>query len=155
MSAFLTLIIFILAVYGLANALAYLKIGIYLFGDPVDELTLKDGRKIAWKSLVDKGTVIEIEDHEGRRTPFMKEEIRKIEKRRGLGRIPYVGAVFYCPACLAFWIGMAASLWFLSPATLVCPIRWKAMILDGLTACAAAWLLHAIALRMLHKVEEA
>jgi uncharacterized protein YbdZ (MbtH family) len=92
------LLVFVTAVYGLANAIAVLKFGRFLFG--------------TWK------------------------------ERKGLGRIPYAGDLFYCPPCLAFWIGMAASKWFVSPAGAVVPAGWKAMIADGLVASAFAYLAH-------------
>lgn len=93
----LTLVIFLLAVYGLANAFR-LKIGQWFFG--------------------------------------------RREARRFLGKVPYVGDLFYCPPCLSFWIGMLFSFVIVSPAFLVCPVWWKAMILDGLAACGVTWLLH-------------
>lgn len=94
----LTLLVFLLAVYGLANALL-LKMGQWVLGT-------EDGR-------------------------------------RGPGRIPYVGDVFYCPPCASFWIGMACSVWIVSPAEQIVPVWWKAMLLDGLAASAASWVLHA------------
>lgn len=151
----LTVIVFLLAVYGLANAIAMLKIGCYFFGDPTDEIVLEDGRRIPWKSLAENGDSLEIEDCRGQKRAFKKLEGVRVLRRKGLGRIPYFGEMFYCPACLSFWIGMAASLWILSPAAQVCPVRWKAMLLDGFAACAASWLLHAISVRMTHGVEDA
>lgn len=154
MVSFLTLVIFLLAVYGLANAIAVLKIGCHIFGDPADELVLENGAKIVWKSLTDRGDSVEIQDCKGQKATFLRSDVRKILRRKGLGRIPYLGELFYCPACLSFWIGIAASLWIVSPAVQVCPIPWKAALLDGFTACAASWLLHAAAMKMLQGVED-
>lgn len=151
----LTLTIFLLAVYGLANAIAMLKIGVYLFGDPVDEVTVQGGAKMSWKSLVYKGEDLQVEDMEGHTFNIPRQSVLKILRRKGLGRIPYLGEIFYCPACLSFWIGMAASLWVLSPSAQVCGTWWKAMLLDGLMACAASWLLHAVSMKMTHGPKDA
>ena len=122
----LAFVLFLLSVYGLSNAVAVLKFGQFFFGQGHcdDE---------ACRSL---------------RHPR--------DKRKFLGRIPKLGDLFYCPPCLAFWIGMACSAWILSPAWLVmvslAPERavfWKAVILDGLTASAVTWLLHALAMRLI------
>lgn len=86
--------IFLLAVYGLANAFT-LKIGQFIFGD--------------------------------------------YEKRKFLGRVPYLGDIFYCPPCLAFWIGIACSLFILSPSAGYVSAAWKAALLDGLAASAFAY----------------
>jgi hypothetical protein len=150
----LTLAVFLLAVYGLANAIAMLKIGCYFFGDPTDEIILENGTKIPWKKLADKGEHFEVEDFKGRKLEFKKLEVGRVLIRKGLGRIPYVGDMFYCPACLSFWIGMACSKWFLSPASAVVGVWWKAMLIDGLAACGTTWLLHVLAERLLHGMEE-
>lgn len=147
----LTLIIFLLAVYGLANAIAMLKIGCYFFGDPTDEVVLKTGSKIPWKILSDKGNRLEVDG----KTELLKSDVRQVLRRKGLGRIPYVGEMFYCPACLSFWIGMTTSFWILSPAAQVVHVQWKAVLLDGFMACAASWLLHTIAMKLMHGVEDA
>lgn len=63
------------------------------------------------------------------------------ETRKFLGRIPYLGDLFYCVACLSCWIGMAESAWFLSPASEICPVRWKAIVIDGLAAAGVSWIL--------------
>ena len=144
----LTLIVFLLAVYGLANAIAMLKIGVYFFGDPENQLIMADGRKYDWKELVDKGDRYEVVFANGVSNTIPKGAGDRVLRRKGLGRIPYVGDMFYCPACLSFWIGMAASEWILSPARQVCPVAWKAQLLDGLAACAASWLLHVISMRL-------
>lgn len=104
--------LFVLAVYGLANALAVLKIGQFLFG-------------------------VGYCDEDG-----CPETAHPKDKRRFLGRIPYLGDLFYCPPCLAFWIGMFASQVLLSPAAPFIAIWWKSMIVDGLVASAVAWLLY-------------
>lgn len=105
----LTLAVFLLAVYGLANA-ATLKAGQWLFGVP--------------------------------------------KARRGLGRIPYAGDLFYCPPCMSFWIGAAFSAWLVSPSSALTGVWWKAAILDGLAASAASWLLHLAAETMARRLGE-
>lgn len=103
------LALYLLAVYGLANAFT-LKIGIWIVGTQ--------------------------------------------KERRGPGRIPYLGEVFYCPPCLSFWIGMACSRWFLSPASALVGVWWKAMLIDGLAACGTSWLLHVTAERLLGGLDQ-
>lgn len=114
------LFIFLIAVHGLATALSVLKIGRYIFG----------------LGYCDK------KDTE------CSEAKHPFEHRKFLGRIPKVGDLFYCTACLAFWIAMAASVLAFSPARAVCPIWWKAMVLDGLMACAVSWLLFLVARKL-------
>lgn len=152
----LTVVIFLLAVYGLANAIAMLKIGVYFFGDPEDKVILKDGTKTPWKTLTRKSMdTLEFESAKGVIRKLRNDDIDRILARKGLGRIPYLGEMFYCPACLSFWIGMAASWWILSPAAQVCARGWKTTLLDGLMACAASWLLHVFSLKMMAGAEEA
>lgn len=59
--------------------------------------------------------------------------------------IPVVRFIVKCPACLAFWIGLAVSWWALSPAGPFCDARWKAMLIDGFAACAFVYLADATA----------
>jgi hypothetical protein len=151
----LTVVIFLLAVYGLANAIAMLKIGVYFFGDPEDTVVLNTGTKIHWKKLIDRGGGLDIKDLKGNDWSIRKTDIDRILARKGLGRIPYLGEMFYCPACLSFWIGMAASWWILSPAAQVCQAGWKTTVLDGLMACAASWLLHVFSMKMMAGAEDA
>jgi hypothetical protein len=151
----LTLVIFLLSVYGLANAIAMLKIGVYFFGDPEDCVVLEGGKKIHWKKLFRTLDTLEIRDTMGIMHEVKKTDIARIFRRKGLGRIPYVGETFYCPACLSFWIGMAASVWIISPAAQVCQLWWKAMLLDGLMACGTSSLLHAVSMRMMSGIKEA
>lgn len=116
----LALVIFLLAVYGLATAVAVLKVGRYFLG------TGYCGEKDCAK------------------------EGHPHEKRKSVGRIPYFGDLFYCPPCLSFWIGMAVSWWVVSPAVLMGVLRgWKSTVTDGLAACAVSWLLHILALRLI------
>jgi len=102
------LAIFLLAVYGLANAVAVLKIGRYFIGTH--------------------------------------------KARKGLGRIPYFGDMLYCPPCQAFWYGMAFSKYALSPSREYVVAQgqplWTSVIMDGLAACAVAYLLHVLAERL-------
>lgn len=103
--------LFVLAVYGLSNAMAVLKIGQFFFGV---------------SHCKEDGCPAPSHPH---------------DKRRFLGRIPWFGEMFYCPPCLAFWIGMLASQVIMSPAGMFIAIWWKGMIVDGLVASAIAWLL--------------
>lgn len=116
----LSLFIFLTAVYGLATAIAVLKIGQHIFGVGY----------CAKKKCKEKGHPKEL--------------------RRFLGRIPGVGDLFYCPPCLAFWIALGLSAFVLSPTSLVVHIRWLSSILDGLMACGVVWLIHAVAERLTH-----
>jgi hypothetical protein len=106
------LAIFLLAVYGLSNAIAVLKIGRYFLGEGYCH-------------------------EEGCPSPRHPKDLRK-----GLGRIPYLGDLFYCPPCLAFWLGMGASHFMLSPAAAFVAVPWKGMVADGLAASAAAWIVY-------------
>lgn len=124
MRALFGFILFLLSVYGLANAIAVLKIGQFFFG---------------------KGFCHE-KDCKEPRHPF--------DKRKFLGRIPYIGELFYCPPCLGFWIGMAFSLLVFSPASEFSPIPWKSTVTDGLAASGAIWLFHAWAMRTIEGIAE-
>lgn len=81
-----------------------------------------------------------------------------LEKRKGLGRIPYLGEIFYCPPCLAMWIGVGLSLLFFSPTMLAVEhpalagtafssIRHpaQAALVDGLFASGTTWFIHVLA----------
>jgi hypothetical protein len=116
----LTLFVFLFSVYGLANAIAVLKIGRFLFGE----------RQCTKEGCTAPGHPCEL--------------------RRFLGRIPFVGDLFYCPPCLSFWIGMVFSKVILSPSSLVVAAWGWAMVLDGLMACGIIWLIHLIAERLKH-----
>jgi hypothetical protein len=120
-----TLIIFLFAIYGLANAIAVLKIGQYFIG--TSHCSEKDCKK----------------------------EGHPKETRKGLGRVPYLGDLLYCPPCLAFWFGMAMSHFVVSPAAaggLVGP-WWQGMAIDGLIASGMIWILHLTAERLGHGVD--
>ncbi len=147
-------IYFALAVYGVANAIAVLKIGIYFFGEPVDEIILKTGEKLPGRIVSDQAVSFEIEGPYGEKTTVPKTEIHKIQKRKGLGRIPYLGDLFYCPACLSFWIGMGISAWVFSPSTELVPFRPHAIILDGLVASSISWILHVLTMKLAHGVDD-
>lgn len=114
----MALFIFLMAVHGLATAISVLKIGKYIFGEGYCEK----------------------KDCSAPKHP--------LDQRKFLGRIPKVGDLFYCTACLSFWIGMAFSWRVLSPASFICPVWWQAMVLDGLTACAVSWLLFLVAKKL-------
>lgn len=119
----LVLVIFLGATYGLANAIAVLKIGQMIFG-------------------------IGYCPEEGCKDPGHPKELRRF-----LGRIPYAGDLFYCPPCLAFWIGMLISVLVVSPSRIVIRVPWHGTIMDGLLASGAIWLLHLIAERLSHKLK--
>ncbi len=119
----LELFLFLMSVHALATAIAVLKIGRFIFG----------------KGHCDQKECLALGHPK--------------EHRRFLGRIPYVGDLFYCTPCLAFWIGMAASAYVVSPARRVCPFWWQAMIMDGLAACAVSWILFLVAARLAQGVD--
>lgn len=120
----IVLVIFIFAIYGLANAIAVLKIGRFFLGQ--SHCSKKDCQ-----------------------APGHPKETRK-----GLGRIPYLGDLFYCPPCLAFWFGMGLSRFVLSPALSGGVSNlWVAMVLDGLIASAVIYLLHLTAERLSHGLD--
>jgi hypothetical protein len=100
-----------MSVYGLATAITVLKIGRFIFGQGYCDK----------KECPDRGHPYEL--------------------RKFLGRIPYIGDLFYCPPCVAFWVGVIVSAKVVSPAMAVCPVWWQAMILDGLMACGVTWIL--------------
>jgi hypothetical protein len=118
MSSGIALFIFIFSIYGLANAVAVLKLGQFFFGR--SHCTT-----------------------EGCTAPGHPRETR-----RGLGRIPYLGDLFYCPPCLAFWFGIGLSRLGLSPSALSLDAWWKAALVDGLLASGVVWLLHVTAERL-------
>ena len=124
MRVLVSLAVFLLAVYGLSNAIAVLKIGRYFLG--IGHCT-------------DANCSAPGHPH---------------EKRKFLGRIPYFGDLFYCPPCLAFWLGMAFSLFVFSPSSEFTGIRWKSTVVDGLAASGAIWLLHAWAMRTIEGIPE-
>ena len=116
-------LIFVLAVYGLANAVAVLKIGRYFLGT-------SHCRKQECQALQ-----------------------HPLETRKFLGRVPYLGDLLYCPPCIGFWVGMAFSVWLFSAARPFVEIWWKAMIVDGLAASGVAYLVHATAERLTHDLD--
>lgn len=113
-SFLLTAILFFLSVYGLANAISVLKIGRYFIGQ---------------SHCFEKDCIAL--DH-------------PLDKRRGLGTVPYLGDLLYCPPCLSFWIGSAVSLLIISPASLVIIRSFSSMLIDGLSACAVSYILHVV-----------
>lgn len=64
------------------------------------------------------------------------------------GKIWILKDLIKCPPCIAFWTGMACSLWLLSPSSSFCPKWWGAMLIDGFGALGAIWLLHLKAERL-------
>ena len=58
------------------------------------------------------------------------------------GRIPVLGALIRCPICVSFWIGIALSLWVISPSIPVVHERWQAVLLDGLAGLGFTFILH-------------
>lgn len=111
-------VLFLMAVFGLSNAIAALKIGRWFFG--IGYCDKKD----------------------------CKDPKHPKELRRFLGRIPHVGDLFYCAACLSFWIGMACSKWIMSPSAPFCATWWGAMLVDGMAACGMSWMLYLLAERL-------
>lgn len=105
----LSLVLFFMAVYGLASALTVLKFGQYFFGTH--------------------------------------------KERKSLGKIPFLGDIFYCPPCISFYLGMAVSVFILSPSMMVVPVWWKAMLLDGLAAVAFSYLAHVTAEKLSHGLD--
>lgn len=120
----LALFVFLAAVYGLSTSLAVLKIGQFMFGK---------------RTCPNKACT---------------HPKHPAELRRFLGRVPGLGDLFYCPPCLAFWIGVTFSVFVLSPAALVVKIHWVASILDGLMACGVVYLIHAIVERLIHLLDD-
>lgn len=119
----LVLFVFVFSIYGLANAIAVLKIGQFIFGlghCPEKDCTEPDHPK---------------------------------DLRRFLGRIPYFGDLFYCPPCLAFWFGIALSRAAVSPCALVVESAWEATLMDGLLASGCIWILHLVAERLGHGLD--
>lgn len=125
------LIIFLLAIYGLASAITVLKFGRYFFG-----VGYCGGSKCLDKKCSGEAIHIGSGIH-----------------RRFLGRLPFFGDIFYCPPCISFYLGMAASVFILSPSKDLVPVWWKAMLLDGLAAVAFSYLAHAVAERLTHGLD--
>lgn len=105
------LLLFLLAVYGLANAVAILKVGkpLRLIASRIGPFylhqtspNLAEARRSIWQDLVE------------------------------------------CPACLSFWIGIAASLYAFSPASSVVHDRAVAATFDGLAASGSSWIIHVV-----------
>lgn len=69
-------------------------IGILLLAVPVwgDELILKDGKKIEWKSLSDDGDVYEVTTPQGTKITVKKDDVESFTKKRMEG--PLTGAQF-------------------------------------------------------------
>jgi hypothetical protein len=122
-NSFIKWLLFTFAVYGLANAISVLKIGQFIFGIGY----CKD------KYCVDDG--------------------HPKEGRRLLGKIPYLGDLFYCPPCVAFWVGMGMSWLILSPASEVVSLKWQAMVVDGLSASGWVYLIHMTAEKLGHGMD--
>ena len=61
---------------------------------------------------------------------------------RRLGAIPYLGKLFFCPACIGFWIAMAASAWVVSPTEAFLDQKWQSVMVDSFSASGAIWLIH-------------
>lgn len=120
----IVLFVFLWAVYGLSNAIAVLKIGRFIFG--ISHCSKEDCTSTGHPK----------------------------EFRKFLGRIPYLGDLFYCPPCLAFWFGMAASRLGVSPSAFVTDVPWTATIVDGLLASGVVWMLHLAAERLGHGLRD-
>ena len=64
------------------------------------------------------------------------------------GRIPLLGPLVRCPICVSFWIGMALSLWVISPSAQVIHERWKAVLLDSLAGLGFTFVFHVLYIMM-------
>lgn len=68
--------------------------------------------------------------------------------QRVAGKIWVLRDLIKCPPCVAFWVGIWFSCFYLSPASSFCPQRWVAAIVDGFAGLGAVWLLHLRAERL-------
>lgn len=127
----LSFLLFGMAIYGLASALTVLKFGRYFFG-----IGYCEGKTCQAAGCANEEPC-KAKGHPG-------------EHRKFLGKLFFIGDIFYCPPCISFYLGMAASVWFLSPASQVVGIWWKAMIVDGLVAVAFSYLAHALTEKLTH-----
>lgn len=57
-----------------------------------DEIVLKDGKRLVWKSIVDNGDSYDVEDGTGRHLTLKKDDVDRIEK--SLAAPPLTGATF-------------------------------------------------------------
>jgi hypothetical protein len=71
---------------------------------------------------------------------------RKGDELRGLG------ILVHCPACTAFWVGLAISYLWCSPALEISRAmdwhRHAAHAIDGLAACGFSWIVHVILVKL-------
>lgn len=109
---------FVLASYGLANAIAVLKLG-----QPLRSLARKIPPSYVRIKKAKDGT--------------QEEEPRSLW-------LDLVG----CPPCIGFWIGLALSWYAFSPASVFVHRHLLASVVDGLVASAACYLLHGLAERI-------
>jgi len=79
-------------------------------------------------------------------------ETREVKSQSGFGKAfwGFWRALFKCPPCLSFWIGMAASHWTFSITRGMMPELWLSVVADGFILCATSWLLHLVAERLGH-----
>lgn len=103
-----SMVMFFLAVYGLANAISILKVG----------------RPIRWLAE--------------RVPPWYLVEKDGVTVRRS-----FATDLMSCPPCVSFWIGLAASFFIWSPASLWAKMP-EAAFVDGLACTAITWILHVI-----------
>ncbi len=61
---------------------------------------------------------------------------------RRLGAIPYFGRMFFCPACIGFWIALAVSAWVVSPTAEFLEPKWRSILVDAFSASGVLWLIH-------------
>jgi hypothetical protein len=78
----------------------------------------------------------------------------RVITRAILGWIPVIGGVSKCPACFAFWGGLAGSMFVLSPAAQVVPEGFLVHLTDALLGSGSTWLLHAAQDRLRHGILE-
>ncbi len=61
---------------------------------------------------------------------------------RRFGAIPYFGRMFFCAACIGFWIALAVSAWVISPTAEFLHPKWRSILVDAFSASGVIWLIH-------------
>lgn len=59
-----------------------------------DEIVLKDGRRITWKSVVDEGDSYNVETRDGKRLTLKRSEVYRFEATAPVDPLPLTGATF-------------------------------------------------------------
>lgn len=68
--------------------------------------------------------------------------------RIALAEVPVLKYLVVCPACLSFWIAVAASFVWSPSAHSGFPDGWS-HVFDGFTALAVSWFLHVVTARVM------